>query len=310
MEKNTLDEVLKKALKEKPLDLNFPYLNSKINGIWPDLYIISGASSMGKTTFVTQIAWNIVCNNKKTEAIFFSLDHKSSDISIKIASQSLEIPFSYLKNLDNSNEKFDRKMKNKLQRLKKLYQKITLFDTGIRKIISVEDIIDIIEKKREMDPTLNLILIIDQFDNLENENSLNALKKLKNLCRTHNLTIFLTLSIAGECEYTRPSRKNISNYADFISISYAFITLYTDFILNFETPFLEWDWQLNNQLVPITELFVHKNKIEPFTGSVFYRFYQDFSLFRECLIPEIQNFIDMTDNLKSHNPKKIIDKVE
>jgi replicative DNA helicase len=304
MTDNTLDIIFEKAIKEKPLNLSFPYINEKLNGIWPDLYIISGASSMGKTTFVTQIAWDIISNNKKTEAIFFSLDHKSTDISIKIASQSLEIPFSYMKNLDNSNEKYDRKMKNKLQRLKKLYQKITLFDTGIKKIISIENIIDIIEKKREIDPSINLILIIDQFNNLEDEFPLNTLKRLKNLCRTHNLTIFLTLSISGECEYSRPSRKNLSAYSEFISIAYAFITLYTDFVLDFETPFLEWDWQLNNQLVPITELFIHKNKIEPFTGSIFFRFYQDFSLFRECFVPEIQNFIDMTDNLKNHKPKE------
>ena len=305
MTDNTLDIIFQKAIKERPLNVSFPYINEKLNGIWPDLYIISAASSMGKTTFVTQLAWDIISNNKKTEAIFFSLDHKSSDISIKIASQSLEIPFSYMKNLDNSNEKYNRKMKNKLQRLKKLYQKITLFDTGIKKIISLENIIDIIQKKREIDPSINLILIIDQFNNLEDENPMNTLKRLKNLCRTHNLTIFLTLSIAGECEYSRPSRKNLSTYSEFISISYAFITLYTDFVLDFETPFFEWDWQLNNQLVPITELFIHKNKIEPFTGSIFYRFYQDFSLFRECLVPEIQNFIDMTDNLKNHKPKEI-----
>lgn len=301
---NSMDIIFEKAVKEKPLKISFPYLEAKLNGIWPDLYIFASASSMGKSTFMTQLAWDIVSNNRKTEAMFFSLDHKSSDISIKIASQSLEIPFSYIKNLDNSNEKYDRKMKNKLQKLKKLYQKISIFDTGIRKILSVDDIIDLVTKKRELDPAQKLIIVIDQFYNLEDQDTSLALKKLKNLCRTHDVTIFLSLSLSGECEYTRPSRKNISAYSDFISLSYAFITLYTDFILDYETPFLEWDWQLNNQLVPITEIFIHKNKIEPFTGSIFYRFYQDFSSFKECLVPEIQNFIDMVDNIKTHDRKK------
>ncbi|MFA5478645.1 MAG: DnaB-like helicase C-terminal domain-containing protein [Candidatus Muiribacteriota bacterium] len=310
MKKKNFLSILENAIQEKSMITGFPILDNHLNGIWNELYILSGASSMGKTTFLTQLSWNFVEKNENTEIIFFSLDHPASDISIKIASQSTEIPFSYLKNLKNDNVRYDRKLERKLKNLKKYYQNISIYDSSYRINFNLDVIFDIISKKRQHSPEKQLVIFIDQLYSLtQNDRPAETIiEELKKACHYYNISIFLAMSLPGEAEVSKPSRINFKEFPFLLSKSYAFFTIYTDFIHNYETPFMEWDWQHDNTLVPVSELIIHKNKIEKFTGSLFYKFYNETSMFRECLQIEIDNYKKMNDNLTDSKKRKKISK--
>ncbi len=306
MNKNTdnMYTTFKKAIKEKPLKTDFPILDEMLNGFWSELYVFSSGSGMGKTSMLSHLLWSMVEKNRNTEALFFSFDQPANDISIKIASQSTEIPFSYLKNLKKDNIRYERKLKRKLQKLKKLYQKITILDTRNFRELDIETIEDFVNKKREQNPGKKLVVAIDQLYSISEDNLSIKLERLKKLSHRENCTILVSMSLPGEPEIRRPVRKDLVNHSIVISKAYAFISLYTDFVLNFETPFLEWDWAYNNQMIPVSELIIFKNKIEAFTGNLFYRFYSDISKFRECVKPEIENYRQMVINLADYKKDK------
>ncbi|MGM0608533.1 MAG: DnaB-like helicase C-terminal domain-containing protein [Candidatus Muiribacteriota bacterium] len=304
MKKKKFESILNTALQEKPLLSGFPILDECLNGFWKELYILSGASSMGKTSFITQLCWNFVQKNKDCEILFFSLDHPGTDISLKIACQSTESPFSHFKNLKNNNTRYDRKLKRKLKTLKNLYRNISIFDSSRKKDFNFEQIQNLIEKKRKFSPESKLVVVIDQLYSLIDKDISLMIEKIKKMCRYYDLTVILSMSLPGEAETAKPRRKHFCTFPDVFSKSYVFFSIYTDFILNYETPFLEWDWQHNNTLVPITELYVQKNKIESFTGSIFYKFYNEISMFKECLKPEIENYKKMDENLAYSAKKK------
>jgi hypothetical protein len=202
------------------------------------------------------------------------------------------------------NKVFDRRFKQKLKKLKDILRRVTIFDSSHRKEFSSDHIIDLIEKKRRNSEGRNFITVIDQLYNINDEEPEIMLSRLKKAAQYYNTPILLTMSLPRSSENRRPLRRHLRNLASFMSISYIFFTIYTDFVLNYETPFMEWDWQRKDTLIPITELTVHKNKIEDFTGSLFYKFYNKTSSFTECIEAENENYRNMTENLSEYSKKK------
>jgi replicative DNA helicase len=302
--KNDCFTIFKQAIKEKPIMSGFPILDERLNGFWKELYIVASSSAMGKTTFLTQLAWNFVENNKNTEVLFFSLDHPRNDISIKIASQSMGIPFSYLKNIKNDNERYNRKMERKLKKLKKYFRKITIFDSKHKYNFTIDEIIDLIRKKKEDSPKKNIVVIIDQLHAISGDTEENIADKLKKAAHHFDITVILAMSLDDSVEHIRPEKKLLKSYSKIISKAYAFMIIYTDFVNNFETPFMEWDWERKNSFIPVSELMIIKNKIADYAGSIFYKFYQDISFFKECIKVENDNYSEMVKNLKEHSKKQ------
>ncbi|MFW5781874.1 MAG: DnaB-like helicase C-terminal domain-containing protein [Candidatus Muiribacteriaceae bacterium] len=304
MKKTNALSILKESIDTSPVSCDFRLLSEKINGFWNEVYIFGSASGMGKTSFVTNLAWNIVSSEENTEALFFSFDHPSSDISIKLASGSMDIPFSYLKDIKNDNRIYDRRFSQKLKKLKSILRKITIIDNSHRKHFTSDHIIDLIEKKRKNNPHSRFITVIDQLYNMYEDDALSLLYRLKKAAQYYRTPLLITMSLPRNAENTRPLRKHMKTLSHIMSLSYVFFTLYTDFVINYESPFVEWDWQKKDTMVPITELTIHKNKIEDFTGSLFYRFYNSTSSFTECIPAENDNYRNMTENLDEYSRKK------
>jgi len=71
----------------KPISTGFKKLDSSINGgLTEGLYILGAVSSLGKTTFVTEIAENIAKN--KQDVIIFSLEMSKTEIISRIISKN------------------------------------------------------------------------------------------------------------------------------------------------------------------------------------------------------------------------------
>jgi len=88
------------------LDSGFPLLNEKLNGFENELYAIGGGTGMGKTTFITQLVFQILRMNNDVKVIFFALDQSRKDILVKFISEASSLPVDYIRNPNRENRLF------------------------------------------------------------------------------------------------------------------------------------------------------------------------------------------------------------
>lgn len=66
---------------QDPVTIGFSKLEKELSGIYPGLYVLAAASSLGKTTFALQLADDIACYGR--EVIFFSLEQSKFEMVSK-----------------------------------------------------------------------------------------------------------------------------------------------------------------------------------------------------------------------------------
>lgn len=66
---------------QDPVTIGFSKLEKELGGIYPGLYVLAAASSLGKTTFALQLADDIACYGR--EVIFFSLEQSKFEMVSK-----------------------------------------------------------------------------------------------------------------------------------------------------------------------------------------------------------------------------------
>ena len=69
------------------LDTVFPHLNYVANGLMPGLFILGAAPSTGKTTFVKQLADQVVEANPDAACLFVSLEQSREELRVKTLSR-------------------------------------------------------------------------------------------------------------------------------------------------------------------------------------------------------------------------------
>ena len=76
---------IKKMNKFKGRTTGFKALDKELNGVYPGLYVLGAISSLGKTTFITQVADQMAKNGEKV--IFFSLEQSRFELVSKSISR-------------------------------------------------------------------------------------------------------------------------------------------------------------------------------------------------------------------------------
>ena len=110
------------------LNTNFPILMEKLNGFQKEFYLITGGVGMGKSTFATQLAWDLATMNPDLTVIYFSLDMNRIDTTAKIVSQSAELPIDYVKNPYSIREDFEAKRTAALKSVGAMSKRFVLID--------------------------------------------------------------------------------------------------------------------------------------------------------------------------------------
>jgi len=289
-------------------DTGFPLLNLAIDGIQNELYILAGASAMGKTTFLTQICWQLAENNHDLHVIFLSLDQSSLDITAKFVGQLGEIPVDYVQHPFPIDEELDEGRIGSIFRISELKDRITIIDDSD---FSIDDL-DSLIKKMNKDGIEDICVLIDPALKLhkmnEGEDFIHAYRNiflsLKRMCRKRNCGIITSFGLSHAAELKRAEKKNLLEIPELLSLSYSVMILHTDYMNDFDTPFLEWDWSGRDIIVPISEINIIKNKMNFFRGRIFYKFFASFAKYRECIDEENQNYNEMIGNIGFHKDKE------
>lgn len=87
--KNDFKNEIEKYKKYSDLKTGFKHLDEKINSLNPGIILLGGGSSVGKTTFAINLAYQICENGGKV--IFYSLEQTAFEITSKLLSRKSEI---------------------------------------------------------------------------------------------------------------------------------------------------------------------------------------------------------------------------
>jgi len=293
------------------LDTGFKLLNSRINGILSELYIIAGQSGMGKSSFLTQLAYQLAKNNEELNILFFSLDHSSIDITAKLISLSKEVPIDYVRHPYVKDINLEKKRKQAMEEISELKERFIIIDEAHGKLY-LEDVVDIIKSKRHeifnaplvvcIDSLLNL-LTMQQFMDRKNK-AWEIINNCKALTKTDDVSIIATINIPNKNDIERPTIKDLLYYDALLYDPYLIFLIYCDYMRDFNTPFLEWEWESEDLMVPITELNIVKSKMSEFRGRLFYRFYNSIGKFKECVEIEVENYNAMIENIKEYEERE------
>jgi len=293
------------------LDTGFDYLNGVLNGIENEMYLIGGASSMGKTTFISQLAYQILKANSDVGLIFFSLDQSKKDILTKFLAEASSVPVKYLKCPSPKNEAYEQKKKDGIQLLSSLTKRMRIIDESHGEV-SIKDFKNIVRKFKIEFINKPIVVAVDtimgirsyqKYSDMESELN-DILAELKALVRTENIALIGTFNLDSRSEIARPTRESVARIPAFFYQPYVTMTLYSDAVINYETPFLEWEWGTSDVMVPIVELDILKNKMNGFKGKMFYRFFDSVAAFRECVEAENENFRAMLENIEYYEQKR------
>lgn len=293
------------------LDTGFDLLNQAINGIENEMYLIGAASAMGKTTFAAQLSFQILKNNPDANLIFFSLDQSQKDILVKFISEASGVAVKYIKCSNPRNESLDIKKKEGISFVTSLTKRMRIVDESHGEV-TIKDFKNIIRKHKLEFLNKPLVVVVDTISAIrpmarynDKANEINdILSEIKTLVRTEEFALIATFNLDGSAEIKRPKREDLSRMPAFIYQPYVTMTLYSDFIFNFETPLLEWEWGSSDLMVPIVELEIIKNKMSGNKGRIFYRYLDSLASFRECVELENENYNAMIENIEHFEHKR------
>ncbi|PKK89261.1 MAG: hypothetical protein CVV64_15240 [Candidatus Wallbacteria bacterium HGW-Wallbacteria-1] len=288
----------------------FPILTDKIGGFENELYLFAGAAGMGKSTLMIQFAWQLAQENEDLYVIFVSLDHRLIDVTTKIVSQSGQISAKYVKNPFIPDITMEQKRQDAIDAASSLRERMHILDES-HGCVELGHLENLVQFARE-GGWEKVALVVDSVMKLDSglNHSIPQRQEriatfLKGLSRREEIPVIVSLDLPGDCHRFAPTKEHLAVYPSFLYEPYVVGLLYCDFVNNFETPFLEWEWNTEDMMVPVTELNIIKNKMDEFRGKLFYRFYNSMSFFRECVKDEMDNYGDMLENLQEWKDRPV-----
>lgn len=285
---------------------NFPILMERLSGFQKEFYLITGGVGMGKSTFATQLAWDLANLNSDLTVIFFSLDLNRLDVTAKIVSQAGEIPVDYVRNPYVERPDIEENRRKALQTVSNMSNRLILVDESSGRLF-IDDVKKYVKRIR-LEKAGDVAVIIDPIFKIQIRNQAqmsfnekcNLLSaELKSLAAVEGVTVIATAGLPKAISNRRPVKEDLEEIMGLLYDPYAVFFLYCDYLNNFDTPFLEWEWGKEDSfMIPITEALIAKNKMGGVNARIFYRYFEAYSKFKECAPQEVENYSAMIENLE------------
>ncbi|HNW33321.1 MAG TPA: DnaB-like helicase C-terminal domain-containing protein [Candidatus Ozemobacteraceae bacterium] len=291
-------------------ETEFPILQEHLNGIQKQFYLVTGGVGMGKSTFVTQLAWDLVSCNPELTVLYFSLDLNRLDVTAKLVAHAADVPIDYVKNPYLANITFEQRRQDGLAKVAEMRERLLILDEGNGRIF-LDDVRKLV-KRTKLERGGDLAVIIDPLfkihiknDRMSFHEKCNLLSgELKTISAVEGVTLIATAGLPKAISNRRPVREDLEEIMGLLYDPYVVLFLYCDYLNDFETPFLEWQWGKDNFMIPISELMIAKNKMGGINSRVFFRYFESYSRFRECAPQEVENYNAMIENLEKFKEVK------
>ncbi|MBF0407357.1 MAG: hypothetical protein HQM10_08385 [Candidatus Riflebacteria bacterium] len=293
-------------------ETGFPQLMEIIAGIQKELYLITGGAGMGKSTFLTQFAWELVTLNPELTVIFFSLDLNRNDVISKLVAQAAEVAVDYVKNPYLSDARLEQKRLAGLKKVTAMKERLYIIDESNGRIF-LDDIKKLV-KRTKLEKGGDVAVLIDPIFKIHLKDEIREFKEkcnflsseLKSISAEENVPLIATAGLPRAISKRRPVREDLGEVAGLLYDPYVVFFLYCDYLNDFETPFLEWELGKDNFMIPISEIYIAKNKMGGINSRIFYRYFEAYSKFRECAPQEVENYNAMIENIQKYKDDKVM----
>lgn len=287
----------------------FPVLDERVSDFRDGLYLFAGGAGVGKTTFITQLVFQLLVKNPHMYGFFLSLDMSYLDIVARFLSLASRLPVDKVRTsgIDQSLEEREKRERG-IQLLEDLQYRLEIADQS-HECFTLEAIeAEIADMREQAGSDIPLVFGIDPVLGISTPGIVNyreksevIAEKLKVIARRYSVGIVMSAQSDNAARCERPQLKDVENYAGLIYGSDMIGLLYNDSLNSFDTPFLEWEWGTEDLMVPIVELNIVKNKHHSKLGRIFYRFFNSVTRYRECAESEVEHYNDMLGNLEYYN---------
>jgi replicative DNA helicase len=304
---NTIDEFENKAWsqKNKGLMTGWKTIDDAFDGgVHPGFIIIGGESNIGKTAFLSQLAWQISVNNgDKVFVMDFSLDDAMADKLSRIAASAGKVIINAVKTPLNYSQYplMLVRRKNALINIRKNIANYRAYDATFSTYI--EDIEAEIENKliyfKSNNIDKRLVVCIDNFHDLNTKNKPNMSDKEKydfmaQWCADIAIKYDIVMICTGEFKKLNGVRRPVpDDLRESVKIKYeakAILLVYNEVHYKGENSNIYFMKNNNPFKQPIFEVHFAKNKFNTFKGRVFFEFYPEMARMEECDQATQKNF--------------------
>ncbi|PCJ19292.1 MAG: hypothetical protein COB02_07850 [Candidatus Cloacimonadota bacterium] len=296
----------------KGIASGFDVIDECVDNFKPGLYIFAGGTGTGKSSFLSNLMFGILSQDKNTCGIHFSYDVNYLEQVGKYLSLASNLPLDLIKNPKKIEEDDLEKRFEGLDKLREIQTRLIILDQNhdVQEVSQIEQ--EIIELKNEY-PNSPIVITIDPVSQLVddkhsfgNERDHHLIVELKRISRIYEVVILMGVDLDVGAREKRPKLSQLEKKVSLMYGAEFIALLYNDTLNNFDTPLLEWEWASKDTMVPIIELNIVKNKSASFLGRLFYRFYGSQCRYKECVKHENEYYNEMIENMDhfDEDPKK------
>lgn len=280
--------------KFKGIPSGYELFDEYLHGLENTLYTFVGYPEMGKTTFLLNIALNLLLKNNDIYIAFYSIDDGiKRSILPRFLSIFTEIPSYKIK---NPTEEIKEQWYRGLKKFAKYKNSINLKDGAeIRTIFDLDNYIKI-HYNIAQQQNKKLVIILDNIHKISasyklgtTENSVKVASFLSKIPQIYNCVLITTAEVP-KSSHQKPTGKDIKESIDIWYASRCVGGLYTDYYTNSSTNLVH---QIEDKMYPIIELYISKNQTgDSWHGSLFYKFFPNKSRLIECSKEEVELLLD------------------
>lgn len=266
-------------------------------GIKPAFIIVAGESNIGKSAFISQLAWNIATlNNDECYVMDFSLDDSLADKLARIVACSGKVYINAAKTplLYKEYPMMLIRRKQALARIRENTKNYRIYDsTEIGTYI--EDIEEEIENKliyfKSNGIKKQVVVCIDSFHDLNIKSKQSASDKekfdyLAQWCADIAIKYDIIMLCTGEMKKTNSTKRPmLDDLKESSKIKYeakAILMVYNELHYKGENASVYFTEPGSTIKKPIFEVRFAKNKLASYKGTEYFEFYPETALMKEC----------------------------
>jgi replicative DNA helicase len=285
-----------------------PILDKILGPFRDGVYLFAGGASSGKTSFVSQILYNLLQGNESLIAIFFSMDCSYLDLVARYLAVASDLSVEQIRNPGQlKNPELAKQREQGLTSLRRIRDRLIILDQS-HDCMDLERVEQEIRKLRDQNPGVPMMVCLDPILSIscgnegKQESSESLMRHIKRLARQYQTGILATAHLAHGAHTKRPRFKELEGALGLVYGADLIGLLYNDSLNDLSTPYLEWEWGSEDLMVPLVEVNFVKNKNGTFLGRVFYRFYNSATRYQECSESENEYYNEMLGNLDHFDP--------
>lgn len=295
---DTIDEFEKNAWQAKNVGIKtgFDCIDKAFEGgLYPGFIIIGGDSNLGKTGFITQLAWQVTQNNNDVYVMDFSLDDAMPDKLARVCACSSQVIINAVKTPLNYMQYplMLVRRKQAILKLRSNVDKYCAYDSTFSSFI--EDIEKEVEQKlvyfdaNGIDK--KIVVCIDNFHDLNIMSQPRLQDKEKfdflaqwcsDLAKKHNIVVVCTAELKKLNGNRRPMLDDIREAVKIKYEAKAILLVYNEVHYKGDGADVFYMKQGNPFKQPIFEVHFAKNKFGTHKGRAFFEFYPEMAFMKEC----------------------------